>query len=99
MRFGACPSKIAFLKDIMNIIDFVAIVPYVSIEIRTPSLARSRFIQRIVRMQMLFSDPLCSLNSLRIAALERNSCSFESLESIQVNTTLTFREYNLTSLN
>ena len=31
VRFGACPSKIAFLKDIMNIIDFVAIVPYVSI--------------------------------------------------------------------
>lgn len=33
VRFGACPSKIAFLKDIMNIIDFVAIVPYVSITI------------------------------------------------------------------
>lgn len=31
VRFGACPSKIAFLKDIMNVIDFVAIVPYVSI--------------------------------------------------------------------
>ncbi|XP_031420882.1 potassium voltage-gated channel subfamily A member 6a [Clupea harengus] len=29
VRFLACPSKIAFYKDIMNIIDVVAIVPYV----------------------------------------------------------------------
>ncbi|KAG9511086.1 Potassium voltage-gated channel protein Shaker [Fragariocoptes setiger] len=28
VRFAACPSKLAFLKDIMNVIDFVAIVPY-----------------------------------------------------------------------
>ena len=29
-RFIACPSKIEFLKDIMNLIDFMAIVPYFS---------------------------------------------------------------------
>lgn len=28
IRFLACPSKIVFLKDVMNTIDFVAIVPY-----------------------------------------------------------------------
>ncbi|KAF7492549.1 Potassium voltage-gated channel protein Shaker [Sarcoptes scabiei] len=28
IRFFACPSKITFLKDIMNAIDFFAIVPY-----------------------------------------------------------------------
>lgn len=28
MRFISCPSKLEFLKDIMNTIDFVAIVPY-----------------------------------------------------------------------
>ncbi|KAM8927043.1 potassium voltage-gated channel subfamily A member 7-like isoform 1-T1 [Pelodytes ibericus] len=28
VRFFACPSKAAFFKDIMNMIDFVAIIPY-----------------------------------------------------------------------
>ncbi|OCT73152.1 potassium voltage-gated channel subfamily A member 7 [Xenopus laevis] len=28
VRFIACPSKAAFFKDIMNMIDFVAIIPY-----------------------------------------------------------------------
>ncbi|XP_041093561.1 potassium voltage-gated channel subfamily A member 7 [Polyodon spathula] len=27
-RFGACPSKPAFFRDIMNMIDFMAIIPY-----------------------------------------------------------------------
>ena len=29
-RLIACPSKIEFLRDIMNLIDFMAIVPYFS---------------------------------------------------------------------
>lgn len=29
-RLIACPSKIEFLKDVMNLIDFMAIVPYFS---------------------------------------------------------------------
>ena len=29
-RFIACPSKLEFIKDIMNAIDFMAIVPYFS---------------------------------------------------------------------
>ncbi|XP_019739076.1 potassium voltage-gated channel subfamily A member 2-like isoform X2 [Hippocampus comes] len=28
MRFGCCPSKMGFFKDVMNIIDFSAILPY-----------------------------------------------------------------------
>ncbi|GAB6024094.1 hypothetical protein CHUAL_008808 [Chamberlinius hualienensis] len=28
LRFGACPNKFAFFRDIMNVIDIIAIIPY-----------------------------------------------------------------------
>nr|DBA15945.1 TPA: hypothetical protein GDO54_003398 [Pyxicephalus adspersus] len=59
VRFVACPSKPAFFKDIMNMIDFVAIIPYF-VALGT-ELARHRGV----------AQPAMSLAILRVIRLVR----------------------------
>ncbi|XP_077313624.1 potassium voltage-gated channel subfamily A member 7 [Lithobates pipiens] len=59
VRFFACPSKPAFFKDIMNMIDFVAIIPYF-VALGT-ELARHRGV----------GQPAMSLAILRVIRLVR----------------------------
>ena len=61
IRFASCPEKLAFFKNIMNLIDIVAIIPYfitlgtvVADESKSNNQAMSLAILRVIRLVRVF---------------------------------------------
>ena len=61
VRFASCPEKLGFFKNIMNLIDIVAIIPYfitlgtvVADESKTNNQAMSLAILRVIRLVRVF---------------------------------------------
>ncbi len=61
VRFGSSPDKLSFFKDIMNLIDIVAIIPYfitlgtvIADESRSNNQAMSLAILRVIRLVRVF---------------------------------------------
>ncbi|ELU01478.1 hypothetical protein CAPTEDRAFT_111370 [Capitella teleta] len=61
VRFGSCPNKLLFFKNIMNLIDIVAIIPYfitlgtvIADENRSNNQAMSLAILRVIRLVRVF---------------------------------------------
>ena len=61
VRFASCPEKLSFFKNIMNLIDIVAIVPYfitlgtvIADESKTNNQAMSLAILRVIRLVRVF---------------------------------------------
>ena len=61
VRFASCPNKIAFFRNIMNLIDIVAIIPYfitlgtvVADESKSNNQAMSLAILRVIRLVRVF---------------------------------------------
>ena len=61
VRFASCPEKLGFFKNIMNVIDIVAIIPYfitlgtvIADESKTNNQAMSLAILRVIRLVRVF---------------------------------------------